>query len=395
VSDSRVGEAHLEVYETATRRNASRRVRALPRAADGRVRVVAYTDATILGGAEESLATLLEGLDERFEPIVMGTSPSVVDWLQARRPSIGAVVVPPVAGKRDLPGELAHIDAIRRLRPDIFHANLRMPFACQYGIAGALAVPGVRVVVVEHSITRATDPLQRRAKRLTSRLVQAHVAVGDRLARTVEAEVGLSPGSIRTIHNGVADRRPLTEGDGLPRPLVGSVGRLSPEKGYDVLLNALAEADGFHLALVGSGPLRTELEELAASLGVSDRVTFTGWVKDSRAWIEAYDVFVLPSRSEGLPLTIIEAMLAERPVVATDVGGVPELLETGRTGVIVPSEDAPALATAITGLVTDPAGRERIGREARAAALEHFTPEAMRAGYEALYDELAGRRPGR
>lgn len=387
-----VGEAHLDVYEAASRRNASRHVTHLGRPRGRRPRLVAYTDATVLGGAEESLATMLDGLDDRFEAIVMGTSPSVVDWIQSRRPSIEAVVVPPVAGKRDVPGELAHIEAVRRLRPDIFHANLRMPFACQYGIVGALAVPGVRLVVVEHSITQATSPVQRRAKRMTARLADAHVAVGERLARAVEREVGLAPGSIRTIHNGVPDRRPVPEPVELPRPLVGSVGRLSPEKGYDVLLEAVRAAEGFHLVLVGTGPLRSELEAQAEQLGVSERVTFTGWVPDSRAWIETYDMFVLPSRSEGLPLTVIEAMLAERAVVATDVGGVPELIEPGRTGAIVPSEDPKALGEAIARLAADRSERDRLGKAARANALERFSPDAMRSAYEALYDELLAPR---
>jgi glycosyltransferase involved in cell wall biosynthesis len=388
------GNERLVAYEEARRRwehgsKASPARHRPPRGAAGAVtRLVAYTDSTEFAGAETSLATLLGGLRPEIEVTVLGCDPRVVERLASARPGARGELVPGVRDKRDLRAIRAHLRTVRRLRPDIFHANLRIPWSCQYGIAAALLARGVRVVAVEQLFTPPFSRSQRRFKKLASLRLDAHVAVGERLARQIEAEVGLPDGFIRTIHNTVAD----VHEDPLPRPvdgpIVGTVARLAPEKGLDVLVGALPDLPGVTAVLVGAGPERERLEALAAEAGVSDRVLITGWVSNARARLEWFDVFALPSRYEGLPHAILEAMLAKRPVVASDVGSVREIVIDGVTGILVPPDDGKALSEAIARLLENSELARRLGEAGRELALERFRPEGMVAAYESLYDEV-------
>jgi glycosyltransferase involved in cell wall biosynthesis len=382
----------LAAYEEARRRWRDRRG-AVPGSGAGSpaapgLRLVAYTDSTQLAGAERSLATLLAGLRPEIEVTVLGSDPTVVEGLASARPGTGSELVPAVRDKRDLRPILAHLRAVRRLRPDIFHANLRIPWSCQYGIAAALLVRGVRVIAVEQLLTPPASGLQRRLKRLASLCLDAQVAVGERLARQLEAEVGLPSGLIRSIHNTVAEGAEEQVARPVNGPIVGTLARLAPEKRLGVLIEALAELPDVTAILVGDGPERPALEALAERSGVGDRLQIEGWVSNPRAWLSAFDVFVLPSRYEGLPHAILEAMLAERPVVATDVGSVPEVVIDAETGILVTPDDPAALARAIARLLDDPELARRLGEAGRRLVLERFRPEGMVEAFESLYDEV-------
>ena len=352
------------------------------------LRLAAYTDATLVGGAERALGTLLAWLDPHIEVILLGVHEEVIAEIAAARPGCATVVLPPVRNKADLRGIAAHLRALRRLRPEVFHANLRTPFSCQYGIGAALATPGVEVVAVEHAPMPSEDTLQLGLRRLMVRRFAAHVSVGDKSARQVERMLGLARGSVRTIYNGVPDVDVPTADRPGAGPVIGTIGRLSPEKGLDVLLRALTELPDVTALIVGEGPYRDTLEKLAAELGVAERAIFTGRVPESLAYFPALDVYVLASHSEGLPLAVVEAMLASRPVVATDVGSVSEAIAHGETGLLVPPGDPSALARAVRSLLDDPALATALGRAARARAVESFTAQAMAHHYEELYDEV-------
>jgi glycosyltransferase involved in cell wall biosynthesis len=319
---------------------------------------------------------------------VMGSDRAVVDGIAAARQGTNTELVPAVRDKRDLRPIIAHLRAVRRLRPDVLHANLRIPWACQYGIAAGLLFRGARVVAVEQLFVPPASRSQRRLKRLASLALDAHVAVGTGLARRIEAEVGLPAGLLRVIPNSVADRRV----DPVPKPVegptVGVLARLAPEKGLDVLIRALAELDGVTALLVGEGPEHGALEDLARETAVAERVRFLGWVPNPRAWLGAFDVLALPSRYEGLPHAVLEGLLAEVPVVATNVGSVAEVVRDGETGILVPPDDPAALAEAIRGLLSDPESARRLAEAGRSLVLERFRPEAMVSAYEVLYDEV-------
>jgi len=175
--------------------------------------------------------------------------------------------------------------------------------------------------------------------------------------------------------------------------VVGTVGRLEERKGHEHFLRAaramLAAANGLRpqVVIVGDGPLRGRLARQAGELGVAESVRFTGAVEDVRVPLAAMDVFVLPSRAEGMSNALLEAMAAGLPVVATAVGGTSEVLDAGRTGLLVPPDDASALATEILGLLEDPARATRLGRAAQGHVAEAFSAPAMVARLERLYEE--------
>jgi glycosyltransferase involved in cell wall biosynthesis len=167
------------------------------------------------------------------------------------------------------------------------------------------------------------------------------------------------------------------------------VARLSPEKDIATLLGAVALAAREHpplrLEIAGDGPLRAELEAEASALGIADRVTFLGEVGDVPALLWRASLLALSSRTEGIALTLLEAMARGLPVVATAVGGNPEVVEDGRTGLLVPPGDSQALARAIVELIGDPERALRMGRDGRLRVERAFDARRMVADYEALY----------
>ena len=181
-------------------------------------------------------------------------------------------------------------------------------------------------------------------------------------------------------------------------PRLLCIGRLVPAKGFDVALDAFAalarDNPRVSLAVAGAGPERDRLEQRARELGIAGRVTFEGWIDPHAvcARMGQASVVVLPSRQEGLPVVAVEAAWAGRPVVATDVSGMREVVVHGRTGLLVDAEDRGALAAAIGEIVSDPDRARRMGAEARRHAEERFSLEAMMNAYESLYERLSHPR---
>jgi glycosyltransferase involved in cell wall biosynthesis len=355
------------------------------------MRLLAYTDAPELGGGDLSLAHLLARLDPSVAVTVMGVQPPIVERIAAARPGTATRVVPSQRSGHDVRALLGHVHAVRDIAPDIVHANLASPWSCQYGIAAAEILRRPRVVAVYQLPVPPISKAQWRAKRLTVRGVHRHVGVGERTSREVEALVGLEPGSVWTIHNGAPDlefapRERVNQG-----PVVGAFGRLEEQKGFDVLIRAVADLDGASLVLVGDGSERARLEDLARRVGVADRITWTGWQDDPRAYLPTFDVLAFPSRFEGFPLAILEALLGRSAVVASDVGSVGEVVVDGETGLLVPRDDPRALARAIRRLLDDAELRVRVGDAGRRLVLDRFTAEHMTRSFESLYDELLNR----
>jgi glycosyltransferase involved in cell wall biosynthesis len=346
-------------------------------------RVVFYCDTWETGGAEANLRNLTTALGSRVTPAIVATDPVVGAYLAEGRRDAELVVLPRIASRRDVSGILRHGRALRRLRPQIVHVSLNEPWSSHWGILLA-RLSGARVVAVEN-LARPGSTKQRRVKRLTTRLLAAHVAVGERCADEVAAFASVP--RPRVIPNGVPD----VELEPLPRPahgpIVGSIGRLDRQKGYDVLVEALPRLPGVTAVVVGEGAERGQLTRRAAELGVEERLLLPGWSDDARRALTTFDVFVLPSRFEGLPLVLIEALLAGVPVVATRVGSIDELV-TEETGILVEPEDPAALAAAIQALLDDPARRAELGANGRRRALDGFTVERVADSFAALYAEI-------
>jgi glycosyltransferase involved in cell wall biosynthesis len=352
------------------------------------VRLVAYTDNVELGGADISMAHLLARLDPSIEVTVLGVAEAIVDRIAAARRGSEARIVPRPRSGHDWRSLKAHVRTMREIDPDIVHANLASPWSCQYCLAAAGLARRPRVVAVYQLAVPPISRAQWRAKRLTARAVDRHVGVGERTSREVEALVGLPADSVLTIHNGVPDQQRGAAARPRPGQLIGAIGRVERQKGFDLLIRALAQIEGATLVLVGEGSERRRLEKLARSVGVADRLVWEGWSEDARSRLGAFDVFALPSRFEGFPLALLEALLARSAVVATDVGSVGEAVRDGETGLLVPPEDPSALAQAIRRLLADADLRRQLGERGRQLVLDRFTAQHMTQSFARLYDEL-------
>jgi glycosyltransferase involved in cell wall biosynthesis len=230
-------------------------------------------------------------------------------------------------------------------------------------------------------------------------VVVSAASVRDFYIRQVHAD----PAKVDVIYNAVdfaqaaptLSRREIRAALGVPfdAPLAGVIARLTEQKGHRFLFDALAATTALartHLLVVGGGDLDQDLRSRAAALGLDGRVHFLGPRRDLGDLLGAIDVFVLPSLWEGLPLSLVLAMAAGVAPVATAVAGIPEVVEDGRTGLLVPAGDAAALGAALGRLMSDRALRERIGRDARASVLPRFGVARYVDSIVGLYDRLLG-----
>ncbi len=371
------------------------------------MRIVTYTDSGGIGGAEISLKHLVTNVSTDIDVTVVGTSHMVVDTIAQHRPQASQVVLP----AKGIHSLTAHLQVLHRLRPDIVHINICTPWECATGLFAALTLPNARVVRVDQLPLRTTDAVNLWRTRALSLRVDAHVAVGEASARRMEDFYALGRSSVISIPNCIPD---ITEQNPTPIPsplagrgaeggvgflntgtdgqiVIGSIGRLDAMKGHDILLRAVAQLEGVRVVILGEGGQRPDLEKLADELGVSDRVQFPGWVDNPRAYLPQFDIFAMPSRSEGFPLAIVEAMLAARPVVATRVGSVAEAVTDGETGLLINKDDVEGLTAALRRLRDDPALRIRLGQRGREVAQRHFTVKQMVNSYERLWRQLVAQ----
>jgi glycosyltransferase involved in cell wall biosynthesis len=350
----------------------------------GETRLVAYTDADAFGGAERCLAAILAGLPSSFRVTILATSASVAEAIaEAAGGAESAVVAPP---KRfwDARAVVSHRKALHRLRPDICLVNLRIPYACVHGTLAAVSLRGARVVAVEHAPLESESRGARLLKRFASRRLAAHVAVSEATARAAAAAASLAPETIRVLPNGVPEPAGGVAEFELPHPVVGGVGRLEIEKGFDLFVDALEFLPGVRAAVAGDGRQREALEQRAQARGAGDRFTVLGWQDEIGPFLRSLDVFVLPSRFEGLSLALLEAMATGAAIVATDVGGTREAIVQGETGLLVAPESPEAIAAGVQELLKDENLRKRLGARAREVWLERFTVPRMQEAYRDL-----------
>ncbi len=262
---------------------------------------------------------------------------------------------------------------------------------------------GVPLVATVHGRNYYSDRARRRiAYRLVGRFAGRLVTVSEANKRFLTECVGIPPRRVQVIPNGVPlDDRPspatlsaLRESLGLNQlsPVIGTVGSLYPVKGHRYLIDAapsvLRRFPQAVFLIVGQGGLREELEAHAARLGIAAHLRFLGHREDVHELLSIYDIFVLPSLSEGMPLALLEAMAAGLPAVASQVGGVTEVLVDRKTGLLVPPGDSRALADAIITLLGDPPLVKQLGEAARQEAATRFSLAGMARAYEGIYTEL-------
>jgi sugar transferase (PEP-CTERM/EpsH1 system associated) len=289
---------------------------------------------------------------------------------------------------------------VRRERFAVVHTHNATPWL--YAGLAALAFR-VSLVHTEHSNLFAHQARLMKAERVLSYVTRAVIADSEKVRRHLIDEQHLPASRVVTVPNGIdvevfsapidvaAKRRAL----GLPPPgtmVVGTVGRLVDVKDQAGLLRAFARlGSAVHLVLAGDGPLRGALETQAREAGIADRVHFLGRRDDVAEIMRTFDIFVLSSKSEGLPLTILEAMAAGLPVIATAVGGIPEVVQSGLTGELVPAGAPEALAAAIEKVLADREGAAAMGRAGAARVRAHFDLTVMTARYEQIYENVTRR----
>lgn len=273
-------------------------------------------------------------------------------------------------------------------------------------VEGALAAKLAGVPIVIHA-ERGTIEGRRRnlfVQRCLLRTVHRVLSVSETHRRRLADATGFPYERIKPIPNGVdvslfyprpAEKQRLRKDLGLePTPIyVGTVANLRPVKNHALLLRVgsrICQAyEDVRFVFAGDGPLKAQLVALAEELGISTKVRFLGTRADIPEVLNALDVFVLPSLSEGMPNAVLEAMACGLPVVATRVGGIPELIEDGNTGILVPSEDEGQLEVILKNLLRDDTKRRALGEKGRQRVLECFRLDRMVNEYQDLYHSLA------
>jgi glycosyltransferase involved in cell wall biosynthesis len=329
---------------------------------------------------------------------VMARATPRVSWLLEAAAALGARTLP-LPSPRD-PRFPALISDHLRVHPaDVFHCHVGTGCEDWDGVRLARASGCPVVVQTQHLPFLVSHPRKRRAFHHAIEEVDRLIAVSDGLRRTYE-RIGVPPELLVTVPNGVAprvdriSREEAREVLGLDpdAPVVLTIGRLTHMKGQWHLIDAVpglaAAFPGVAVVLLGDGPLRASLETRAAALGVSRHVVFAGHRPDARRLLAAADVFVLPSRHEGMPLVALEAMEACLPVVATRVIGSAEVVDDGVTGALVRPGDPAALGAAVGRLLADPALRRRQGLAGRRRYEACFTRERMAVQTAEVYESV-------
>jgi glycosyltransferase involved in cell wall biosynthesis len=329
--------------------------------------------------------------------------------LAERAESLGARVV--CVDKPDgfRPGIVRPIRAVLRdLAPDVVHTHQIGPLFYTGLAAARLSVP--LLVHTEHGkVNYAARRRTRWLGRVAAGFARRFYCLSRDMVDHVTAARIVPGHKLHVIQNGIDTSFYLQPRDGgqvrrslgIPpdAPLVGTVGRLTEVKRQDVLIDAFAEVvrriPSARLLLVGGGPLHEALRQRAATLGLAQRVHFTGYQTDTTPYLYAMDVFTLTSRSEGMPQALLEACVAARPVVATRVGGIPEVIEQGETGLLVPPGEVLPLADALCEVIDHRECAAAMGRRASQRVVARFDISRMAQEYHRdFFEMLNGRRVG-
>lgn len=352
------------------------------------------------GGAERVISTLSAVLNRDQCRVIVGLFRP--GWLQTECERLGVeTLVTPLSGPFHFRWFVGCLQLIRREKVALIHAHEFSAIVYGWIVARIAGLPFVGTI---HGKNYFWEKWRRRfAYRVVSR--SGHlVAVSEDLKRFVVNKVGIPDARVRVIHNGVApsgavsdeetDRCRAELGIGTGDLVIGTVGSLYPVKGHQYLLDAMPAVFRSYpnavLLLVGRGDLEVSLKEQARRVGIEERVRFLGMRQDVPRLLSVMNVFVLPSLSEGLSVALLEAMASGKPVVATRVGGSPELVEHGQTGFLVQPEDVRDLAANLMKLLSDPGMMRQFGQQGAERVRQHFSMAAVASRYRDLYWECIG-----
>jgi len=365
--------------------------------------VVHVVDSLAVGGMENGVVNLINALspNSRHTVVTMSAIGALADRLPAE-------VECHCIGKRpgvDIGAIVRLVALLRRLRPSIVHSRNWGAFDA----IPAARLAGIPTIIHGEHGREAADPdgldaRRNRLRRIFAPLVSRFVTVSFDLRRWLRTTVRLPAAKLVTIHNGVdvsrfagGDRHVGRRALRLPphAVVIGTVGRLDPVKDHAGLLKAFSvlrvDQRAAELVIVGDGPSRASLEGQIQELGLIGHVHLLGMRQDIPTLLRGFDAFVLPSLAEGISNTLLEAMATALPVVATRVGGNPELVEHGLTGTLVPPSNPLVLAAALRCYAEDAGLRAAHGEAGRRRALQHFTLDRMAQAYHELYASVGPR----
>lgn len=369
--------------------------------------VALFSNTVARGGAEEHMLTLLRALDRKLFRLHLICTPHVIEMLRADLPADVALFPLEYRKPTQVGSAFSLARYLRKNRIAILHSHLFYSSLFASPVARAAGVP----VIVETPHVREHWRHGWKANyaidRMVGRCVDRYIAVSQANALYLEDEKRIPARKIEVVLNGCdfsrfrAAEKPAAEvrariGVGSTDPVLIIVGRLEPQKGHAVMLDAmpalLREFPKLRLVCLGEGSLRPDLEKRASELGVGASVNFLGFQSDVADWLNMADLAVLPSFYEGLPLVALETLFMGRTMVASAVDGTPEIVVDGRTGVTVPPGEPAALAEAIGRLLRDPALARRYGEAGHAWVQERFTQDQQIERTQQLYlRELASK----
>jgi glycosyltransferase involved in cell wall biosynthesis len=367
--------------------------------------ILYFTNSTVWGGVEEHICGLLRKLSRRLFRAHLVCDPAIYERFRAATPAHIDITPLAFSSPRHVAAAIRFARLLVREPFQIVHSHMFWSSLFASPIAWASRVPIIVETLHGTEAWRTGWKANCKVDRATTRFVSKYVAVCESDARFLENKKHVPAKKIAIIHNGVDTRRfavpqdarnairhalGFTEADSV----LIMVARLHPGKGHRVLLDAMRQLLPLYpklkLICLGEGEGEPELRGLCESFGVAHCVQFVGYQRNVPEWLTAADINVLPSFYEGLPLTILEAMAAKLPTVASNVGGIPEAIEDGVSGLLVPPGDPHRLAEALSLLIGDVAMRERVGRAARARVLQSFDFEQQVSSTERMYLELCG-----
>lgn len=352
-----------------------------------------------LGGAQAHLLELIRGLREQFE-LHLGVGEEGFLTEEARRLGVKVhlllSLVQPLDLRKDVQvlGELSYL--VRSLKPQLIHTH-----SSKAGLVGRLVAWKERLPVVFTAHGWAfTDGVSWRRKAVAIPSEALAARLGGEIIAVSRYDYNLalryrvaSPQQMVVIHNGLPDSLHRASPGGNSTVRITMVARFAVPKDHRLLLQALAGLKGmpWELELIGDGPLQKAMEHEAGRLGLHERVCFLGARKDVAQRLAQAQMFVLASNYEGFPVSLLEAMRAGLPVIASNVGGVPEAVVDGETGFLIPKGDVEALRDRLVRLIQDPELRIKMGAAGRARYEAHFTLEQMLEKTLVVYEKVLKR----
>lgn len=363
------------------------------------------------GGMKEHVLSLLQHLDKKKYNLLVA-SPQHKGLVNELRQAASCVTIIPI----DLPGEFSpwqdwkRVDRLKSLLQEL-NIHLVHTHGARAGFIGRLAAcrAGVPIIVnTAHNFVYETRvPFWKKilllaANRWLAHYTSHHIAISQAMSRQVRRLEGVPPHKISTIYNGidlsrfqvVLDCAKAKKALGIREkgPVVAVIARLIPAKGVAVFMQAAVKikevCPDAQFLIIGDGPQRRELEAKAERLGIAPETFFLGFRQDVPAILPLVNVVAVPSLSEGLSIGVLEAMAARRPVVASRVGGLPELVQPGVNGILVPPGEWDPLAKAIISILENPVRAEKMGRNGRLLVEEKFQLATMVRETEKIYDRL-------